>query len=287
MPGGEALGGVEWRRLNYLNHGNSLRCLAGAKHALAGDVAPKGMVLAHLEAAGCGDGGVVDVVRSFGGTPCRSIDLVQLRADISGSLVAQAEFASLGCRGFSFALFENLNTSIDDMRDDVNFTVALMPTSELYYPPRVRRYLRRVFFSHYRHDGYPAICFALGKMIGTTCCICILQSDLTYDLPAFIRDHFRGWRKVLFKAVMHVLRERSHGILLPRADDVARICSKWRGPGPPPDSWRAIYEKTASEFRLRVDRLALPLDIQIYSDAPPVLVDTAYRLDLRGVGGGY
>ena len=155
-----------------------------------------------------------------------------------------------------------------------------MPEASLYYPPRVRRYLRRGGFNHFKVDRYPSICFALGRTSGDSCLLLILQSDLAYRKPAFVRDHFRGWRKPLLYCAITLARNKFRKIYLPFAEDVVRACNPFRRPQAPPVSWHAIYDRSAAEFGFEERRLSIPKNLQVYRDLEPVMADRLFVLDL-------
>jgi len=224
---------------------------------------------------------LVEVIKSYAGRKTKRIDVQALRKDIKESAHFKSKFTELGCRGFSYVLHESITLRGEELREDINLRIALMPNEKIFYPPRIRRYLRRAWLlNHYLFDRFPSICFALGKKTDKECFVFIMQSDLAYRTPAFIRDHFRGWRKLLFKNVAQIANRKHTTIYLPSAHDVTRCCQPFRKPLTTPKNWLMIYDRTAEDFQLTPVLLREPVNIQVYRDLAPVVVREFFKLDV-------
>jgi hypothetical protein len=271
---------MDWTRVNYLNYGDSLDGLLALYNNLAGEFRVKQELIEELQDLGKPSQFLIEVIKSYGGRKTGRIDLHALLHDIKESVSFKGKFAEFGCRGFSYVLHEYIDLISENLREDINLRIALMPDEKLFYPPRIRRYLRRAWFNHYLSDGYPSICFALGKITNETCYVFIMQSDLAYREPAFIRDHFRGWRKLLFKNVALIANRKCRTIYLPSAHDVTRCCHPFRRPNTSPKSWLMIYDRTAEDFQFSPASLRETVNIQVYRDLAPVLVREFFKLDM-------
>jgi len=276
---------MNWSQVNYLNYGNSLSALSTLKETLAGEFCAKQELIETIQDNGKPNQYLQEVIKSYGGRKKKQINLQALRHDISESASFKNKFAEFHCRGFSYVLQEAIDLRGENLRKEINLRIALMPNEKLFYPPRIRRYLRRSWINHFLTDRFPSICFALGKITGEECYIFIMQSDLVYRNPAFIRDHFRGWRKILFANIVLLTSRKCKTIYLPSANDVTKCCHPFRRPKITPKSWRMVYDRTAEDFRFSKTRLQKAVNIQVYRDLAPVKVNVFYKLDLAANGG--
>jgi hypothetical protein len=154
-----------------------------------------------------------------------------------------------------------------------------MPDEEFFYPSRVRLRLRRVRRNHYFEAGLPSIAFALGTQRGSDWFILVLQSDLASAGPAAFREHFRGWRRVLFGTILRLSVGRAEAVWLCNSADVLRACDKrFTRRSSPPDSWKGIYEETARFFGMEPVNLAERIDIQALEEGDPVSATSFFRL---------
>jgi hypothetical protein len=271
---------MDWTRINYLNYGDALNALLAFYDILVGDFRVKHDFINELRDPGKTNQFLLEIIKSYGGRKMGRIDLQALRHDIMESVSFKNKFTELGCRGFSYILHEFIDLRSENLREDINLRIALMPDEKLFYPPRVRRYLRRNWLNHYLSDGFPSICFALGKLTDEACFVFIMQSDLAYRKPAFIRDHFRGWRKILLKNIALITTRRCRTIYLPSAHDVLKCCHPFRKPMTTPKSWLIIYDGTAEDFQFSPVRLQEPVNIQVYRDLAPIFIREFFKLDV-------
>jgi len=271
---------MELTRLNYLNFGDSLEAFQTLELWQSGFCLKRNLI-EDLRTAGNPSPFLIEVLRSYGGGRTKRIDLQALHQDILASFKFRQQFSELGSRGFSYTLQESIELCGDQLRDDINLRLALMPDETLFYPPRIKRYLRRGYSNHYRANGFSSIAFALGKITDKACYVLIMQSDLAFRSPAYIRDHFRGWRKVFFGIITNIANCRCGTIYLPFAHDVMKCCHPgFRRPTTTPKSWCMIYDRTAEDFRLTPVRLRKPINIQVYRELDSVLVRDFFKLDL-------
>lgn len=210
------------------------------------------------------------------------IDIDRLRDDIATTIAVRDIFARLGCRGFSYRLWTAPEFAGDELSPELNVKVALMPDDGLFYPRRVKAYLRRTGTNHLRADGFGSIAFALGSVHSGQCLIAVLQSDVARRRqPSYVREHFRGWRKVLLSLICVAVADRADTIVIPRAADVARACHASFPAAPAQITvWETIYDRTALDFGLVLTKLKRPIDLRVYAERPAVWADTAYIGDI-------
>jgi hypothetical protein len=267
--------------INYLHFGSALRDrestnwghLAGVKH--------KTEVLTTIRAHDTANADLIELVRSYG--PCRSrkVDVDRLKLEINKSISYQIQFRALGCRGFSYRVEGDIRFSMP-LAKRISLRHALLTGEELFYPPRIKAYLRRVCNNHYYSGGFPSIGFALGTKLRDEWFVFILQSDLAFHSPSYVRDHFRGWARVLLSSVIEKARHRAKAIYISRAVDALRTCHPcFPTPQRVPASWEVTYDATADFFGMELVRLKRPIDMQLYSRQKPVLVEHFYRLKIR------
>jgi hypothetical protein len=280
-------------RNNYLHFGNSLEYLpylAGVedKTALKDDL--RTHVLEHF-----GHNRFIDdIISTYGYSYSRRINMAELSEDIHGTLRLREQFGALECRGFSYKLYDRIGFCYP-LKKQINLRVALLADEDLFYPPRIRRYLKAVRANHYFRNGYPSLAYALGTRQRGNWFIFAMQSDLAGRKPAYIREHLRGWRRILFGHVIRLATDSAESIFLSRAADVLRACHPdYQRPLQPPAAWKAIYEKTADFFGMRAVTLDEGVDIQIFRGQPVVPVKRFFRLKLtektkariKGIFGG-
>jgi hypothetical protein len=274
---------------NYLHYGDALECpeltLLDGRHGLIS----KTRLAEEIAAGGANGPCLAEVIRAYGPPRSRMVDLDSLRSDLAGSVALRAGFQTLGCRGFSygFCRFRGLwgpaSRVLFPLRRQITLRVALVPDRALFYPPRVRAYMRRYQRGHCFRNGYPAIAFGLGLEIRDAWYIFALQSDLAFGTPSYIRDHFRGWRKVLFASVLHAGMDKVRAVYLCTAADALRAChQEYRAPRTVPRSWEAIYEQTAADFHMQPVQLERGVNIQVFSGQPAVRTCRFYQYVFRG-----
>ncbi len=200
-------------------------------------------------------------------------------------------FRAIGCRGFSCQVdsemkhYNRQHCWSYRLGSSINLRTALLAAHGLFYPHRVNKYLRSVLLdpTHYTLDGMPAVAFSLGRKTEAGWFIFVMQSDVASSGPSYVRDYFRGWRKVLFANIARRAIGKTRSLYLCRSEDVARACYPGsRRSTRISDTWQSIYDGTAHEFGMSLVRLPLPVDIQLYRSKGPVLADLFYELSLDG-----
>jgi len=273
---------------NYLHHGNALECwrLLGFpdRHGLHS----KRALVKELGSCGGDTGHLAQIIQSYGPRRTRTIDVDRLRADFAATARLRERFRALNCRGFSYKIDCDITLAGPHsqealpLRREINLRLALMSSGDLFYPPRVRHYLRRFTRSHYSRDGFPAIGFALGIRARTAWYVLTLQSDLAFGTSAYVQAHFRGWRKVLFANLLSAAAaDDADTVYLCTAQDVLRACHPgYYSPVQVPRAWECIYDRTAADFHMRPVRLRRPLNIQLFSRQKAVYTTRFYELRL-------
>lgn len=261
----------EHNRLNYLHYGDALPLLR--RHVLEDGYEEllKSEFLAQAFGGSADNAFLKSVILSYGRLRSKKISTAAFAQDVRSSFSAQALFRTLGCRGFSHAFVSQITGFPYHLRRRVDIRVAITSRHDLFYPPRVRRYLQRHVVNHCFVDNSPAIAFALGRIIGRNWYITILQSDIAYSRSAHVRDHFRGWRKVLFAAILRSAVGAADSVYLcPSAAVMKGTFVPGMKPDRTPDSWKQIYDRTARDFHMTPVTLPRAVDIQIYSRQKPV-----------------
>jgi hypothetical protein len=268
---------MELGTANYLHYGNALECrdlLAwGELHGLRS----KRELLNQIGSDGGRAAALGELIRAFGPRRCRRMDVDRFREGLADSLRMRAWFKALGCRGFSYELhrFARIwgpRTGVPlPLRRAITLRFALMPGERLFYPPKIRRYLGRARRSHCFRRGLPVIAFGLGAEVGRAWYLFVLQSDLAFRTPAYIREHFRGWRRVLFAHILGKARGRVDAVYLCTAEDALRACHRdYYAPRTLPESWQVIYGRTAADFGMPLRHLNRRVNIQVFSRQRPV-----------------
>lgn len=208
------------------------------------------------------------------------IDISGLHEDIVQTNSTRSEFHTHGCRGFSYKFYSDMEGFPYRLRRTINLRMALVADSALFYPPRVRRYLRRHTANHYFAYAAPAIAFALGRVTRKSLHVFIMQSDLYKYGPAPVREHFRGWRKILFANIVAEARKTARDVFLCKGEDVLKSCHPdYSAPSSLPASWKRIYDGTASYFDMELVTVPKRLNIQLYDRKRPVYAEEMYCLD--------
>jgi|GEM_PF-6065706 len=271
---------MELTRVNYLNYGDSLEAFRSMEWWWDG-FCLKRELIENLVTAKKPSPFLVEVLKSYGGGRSKRINMQELHADVLASLKFRREFSALECRGFSYSLHKSIKLAGSRLRKDVNLRMAMMPEETLFYPFRIKRYLRQCKRNHYISGGFPSIAFALGEIRDGACYIFVMQSDIMYRAPSQIRDHFRGWRKVLFENIVDIAKRECREIYLPMARDIVKCCHpSFFVPATIPDSWRMIYDRTATDFHFTATKLQVPVNIQVYQKLEPVLVRDFFQMRL-------
>lgn len=273
-------------RINYLHYGDALPLLSQLNLEADPHRLGKANLLSGLPAHVQRSPFVNAVIRSYGDPRARLLDVRRLRDDLTNTVRAARLFSSLGCRGFSYRLVDDMEWDGEALRPEINLRVALLAQPDLFYPTRVRRYLRRTETNHYRSDGFASIAFALGTISHGVCVVLVMQSDVAYRSPSYVREHFRGWRKVLFTGIIERCRDACSLVLVPSATDVHACRMPCNRPLAPAASWHEVYDRTATEFGLTPMSLCETLNIQALRDLDPVMCQQFYGADPRNLSGG-
>jgi hypothetical protein len=177
----------------------------------------------------------------------------------------------------AFAVSSKIQTRID-------LRMALMPGHSLVYPPRVMRYLYQVPFAenHYFRANLPSIAFAFGLKRPEAWYVFVMQSDLTSRGPSYVREHFRGWRHVLFANIVKLAAAQTRRVYLCQAADVERArvrpCDNEAGLS---RLWADVYDKTAREWGMTLAPVTPPVNVQVLRRRAPVYADRLHELRLE------
>jgi hypothetical protein len=271
----------EITRLNYLHYADALDRLQSVQLP-ASDYVTKNELMSVASNGHPPSDFLRAVVASYGGSRSKRIDVAQLASDLIHAHEMRGVFSSLRCRGFSYSFVSDMTGFPYRLRRKVNLRLALIAPRDLFYPPRVRMYLPRHRANHYFFYEAPAIAFALGMTTRKAWYIFILQSDLTRRVPAYVRDHFRGWRKVLFANIIRTAEHCVDRIYLCEEDHVLEACHKdYPKPTKLPKLWQSIYRGTACDFRMDQTELKRAINIQLYDRHAPVYARNMYCLHLN------
>lgn len=270
-------------RMNYLHYGDALSHLSDLARSARASRISKNDVMKIVSTGFSKNTYLAEVVRSYHGIRSRTFLASDFVSDCDSSREAQVVFRNLGCRGFSHELW--VDAKYRSSRPGIDIQIVLLPAYQLFYPPKVHAHLRtlcRRYYSHFSRGGYPCIAFALGRRTLDGWYILSLQSDVAFRQPSALREHFRGWRKVLFHHVVELAREEGAAIHLPRGADVARACV-------PGDAlvqerlrkrFELIYDRTARDFRMGLVRRPVPHNIQVGKNLQSTWERHFYRLSL-------
>jgi hypothetical protein len=273
-------------RNNYLHYGEALTALKTIdlsefqmeeiyKKELLDFFAEKGINNKYLE----------EIILAFGTKRKRKIRILQLKNEIENSLKFQKEFKNLHCRGFSYYFFDKMQGFPFLLKKEINLRLALMSNDVLFYPPKVKKYLSSITGNHYSMNNYPSIGFALGSIIENDFYIFTIQSDLAFHTPTYVKEHFRGWRKILFyNIIKYAIRKKAENIFVLPADEVYRTCHpKYRKPKKLPYFWKIFYDETSKSFNMKLIRMNKTVNIQIYSRQPKIHTDRFFKLSLKNI----
>ena len=241
----------------------------------------KSDLLSTIRAENNGHADLIELVRSYGPSRSQRLDTDRFQLDMARSLIYQSQFKALGCRGFSYRV-ENDIEFPDPFAEHITLKLALLTSKDLFYPPRVRTYLRRVNNNHYFSGGFPSIAFAIGTQLRDEWFVFALQSDLAVRTPSYVRSHFRGWERVLFSTIVRKARNQARAVYLCRASDALRTCHpSFPIPQQVPSSWRFTYDGTADFFGMQLVRLQKPVNMQLYPSQRPIVAEYFYKLDVK------
>lgn len=257
-------------RVNYMHYGDALprleASLAGDPTKIVGHSSSLDLVTGEHERI---NGSSTETNPSF-------------QADVAQTTRMRRVFRSLSCRGFSYKFVTNMRGFPYRLRRRVNFRAALVADRRLFYPPGVKRYLSRHRANHFFFFEEPAIAFSLGMMCGSSLYILVLQSDLVRYGPSCVREHFRGWRKVLlFNIIEHARSTLNALYLVTEADVLAGCHPEYPIPHSSPPAWKSIYSGTAADFNMKKIRLNRKKNIQLYAGKAPTYAHSFYYRPLE------
>ena len=160
---------------------------------------------------------------------------------------------------------------------------ALLLPRDLPYPGSVESALRKHRCKHVTSEGGRCAGFALGlsrrEPHGLVWYVNAIQSDLAFAPSSRLRDYLRGWRSALFSVILSQARaHRAVAVALPPAEAVAKAALWWmsRMSNGAPASWLNIYDRTASDFSMALEEVALPVNIQVVPRRRRVMHDTFF-----------
>ena len=198
------------------------------------------------------------------------------------------QFHALGCRGFSYNLdltmsgYDSQYSPQFQLGHNESLRMALLTGSDLFYPGRVRSYCRNKWNNHYFHGKMPSIAFCIGRRIDRAWYVFVMQSDLASRGPSYVRDHFRGWRKILFLNLVAQARGKVDALYLCRAEDAVRACIPARKEGGRlAQKLTRIYDLTAEQWGMKLVKVQAPVNVQIYHRLAPVVSQYFYKLPLN------
>jgi len=211
-----------------------------------------------------------EVISTYGGRKRNTFESLKLNYDIEQSRLKKTEFREMGCRGFSYYFLNDMKGFPLRLRKEINLRVALVASKDLFYPLDIWREIARHRRNHYFYNASPAIAFALGSIVENRCYIFALQSDILKGASARVREHFRGWRKVIFIEILRYLKQRKiKAIYLLHEKDVHESCHDgYKVPATLPTIWKNIYSGTARDFGMTMSVLDESINAQLYYAKP-------------------
>jgi hypothetical protein len=262
-------------KLNYLHYGNAMEELRIIRDYARSQHVRKDELINSVSQSNHSSEFVRYIVERYGSRRRKTVDVAAFVKDYERTLKNRTIFRKLKCRGFSYEYSTRPARFPVQLRKSVNIRTALFADTRMHYPPAVIKYLRYTWKSHFFDYYGPAIAFLLGILRGKNLYIITLQSDMACVTPSAVREHFRGWRRILVSLTM--ARLKPERIFLTRSEDILRACyRKTHIPKTVPLSWQNIYERTAKEFGMKKQRLTRSVNIQIYAHHPKVMANTFY-----------
>jgi len=250
----------------YIHYGTALQELSSLLEGTGPWLSRDGLSDSVLEAIQVGRDAAA--VLAFFGNPRLRKGLADLPRAFAESLRLQALFHKLRCRGFSYALMEDFDFP-EPLQPAIDLRFMLASAPNLFYPPRVRRYLQRVRAVHCRDSGYPSLAFALGIRRRSDWFFFVLQSEMFFR-PSYVRDHFRGATRILFSIVLDRARQEQANVYLVTSNGALRACHpRILTPQRLPNTWSIFYEKTATFFGMKPVSLAQAVDAQVHLEGDP------------------
>ncbi len=260
---------------NYLHYGDFL------KHPVRFPTGGKNRILKSDARRSIADSQFSDyILRTYGPKRSRKLNLRQFKSDIENSVKLRRWFRTLGIRGFSYRLGSEFVFRYP-LHSKTDLRFGLFFFDDLFYPPKVRRYFQRQCDPHILTGGTGgAIClgFALGRKMGPDWALLTLQSDYMFRRPSYVRDHIRGWQRVLLSEVVQAARKDGAArILMAGASDQADCRDpRFSSAGDAPESWKILYDGTAAFFDMVPVQWRKPINVQVINNLQPVNTDRFY-----------
>lgn len=266
-------------RNNFLHYGDSLEYSKELEFPKFQEEMYKKELIGYLLSRNINSKYLNEIILNYGIRGKRIINISCFKRDVEDSLKCQNVFRKFRCRGFSYNFFDEMKGFRFQLRKELNLRFALMTSSDLFYPPKVRKHLTSVKRNHYRLSGYPSIAFALGSKIKNDWYIFVIQSDLIFEKPASIREHFRGWRKVILANIVQHASKEADNIFLCTAGDRLKCCHpRFAKPEKLPRNWEIFYDETAKFFNMKMTKTKTEVNIQIFARHKPVYTNQFYKL---------
>lgn len=266
--------------INYMHFGSALQYRDSTIWNHLRGVHNKKDALSIIRSGKLANWDFAELIRSYGPERSQRLDIEEFRRELDDSAIYRPQFSSLKCRGFSHRVAADIEFS-EKFASYISVRIALLACKDLFYPPRVKAYLRRANRNHYFSGGFPSIAFSLGTKLGDEWYVFVLQSDLAFHTPAYVRGHFGGWARILLSAIINKARNDAKAIYLCRAGDALRTCHpSFPIPQQVPASLEAIYDRTARLFGMQLMKLQKPINIQLYPSQKPMLADSFYKLEV-------
>jgi hypothetical protein len=269
------------KKINYLHFGDGLNNLINLIDDFIETNSKTELAKTLLENYHISDY-ATDIIKSYGNEYQDYIDVQSLRIDLIKTLRTKSLFEDLNCRGFSYLVSDDFDFSYK-LDKSINFKFALLTDKFLYYPPRIRRYLPRPHQNHIRIKKYPSIAFALGRIIDRNLYIITLQSDLFFTNPSYIREHIKGWRRVIFNEIIQHMKNKVKNIYLITTEDIVftykSFLSKYQQS--PPAIWDKIYDNTAYQFGMKLVTFDYNINLQTVHGSPEINTNKMYHLKIK------
>ncbi|MCE7990895.1 MAG: hypothetical protein HEP71_02905 [Roseivirga sp.] len=266
-------------KLNYIHSNGDLDCLQSVDFpALSKTKTRKELIRVLVSDYGCSEEYLRTVLACY---PAELTQLMHgLEFDIQSSMMHREQFRKFGYRGFSYSFDPQIRLLWPKLKPHVNLAMGLMTRNNLYYPPKVRNMLKKYHPNHLRQKGDPSIGFVLGQITPLGWFVLIIQSDIMFNKSSVIRDHFRGWRKLLVTKLIEQARGKTEKIFLCPAEHVIETCKVKSKPEKLPQSWISLYDKTAEEFGMK--RVLVPegVNIQCFEREKDIRSNDFYALTI-------
>lgn len=267
-------------RNNYLHYNNTLDVLGISDFKFLPARVLKSSFLHQLLENQVTSEFVFDVIRNYRSGRAKYLERDKFASDLERSRSFSQISRAIKIRGFSYLFFKNMISFPFLLREAINLRFAMMASPELYYPPKVRASLPKISKNHYRVKRMNSIAFALGSQIDNSWYIFTLQSDMVFEKQAALREHFRGWRRLLFHHIIEEAKRNSKKVYLSSASEVYRGChTGYPKPERIPSIWHQIYDGTAEFFGMKQTVIGDKVNMQLFARHRPVYSDKFYQFE--------